>query len=70
MPPFGVGWMAGHPPTCRRKSGEVLHTNTADFIAFADALRTLNRRGEAVRAVLGGDKPIRASGLFEDISEL
>ena len=49
---------------------EVLHTNTADFIAFADALRTLNRRGEAVRAVLGGDKPIRASGLFEDISEL
>ena len=49
---------------------EVLHTNTADFIAVADALRTLNRRGEAVRAVLGGDKQIRASGLFEDISEL
>ena len=49
---------------------EVLHTDNADFIAFAAALRTLNRNGSHVRAALGGDTPIRTSGLFTDIREL
>ncbi len=64
-------WLEGRTAAERQENiREVLHTDTADFIAFAAALRTLNRRGTAVRAVLGGERQIRASGLFEDIREL
>ncbi len=64
-------WICGRTAADRQANiKEILHTDRADFIAFAAALRTLNRRGAGVRAALGSEKPIRESGIFESIKEL
>lgn len=66
-------WMSGKTAAALQADiKDILHTDAADFIAFAAALRRLNAEGQVVRAALGSRKAITESGLFdaEHIAEL
>lgn len=66
-------WLSGKTAATRQADiKDTLHTDAADFIAFAAALRRLNAEGRVVRAALGSRKAITESGLFdaENIAEL
>ena len=51
---------------------DILSTTPADFLAYANAIRSLKAKGCGIRAVLGNADLIRKSGLFseDEITEL
>lgn len=66
-------WLSGKTAAAQQADiKDILHTDAADFIAFAAALRQLNTEGRVVRAAPGSRKAITESGLFdtEHIAEL